>query len=131
MYIERPKRPGTLAEGNITDGREEGKGNRLHVRAVRPQVGASPSDPVRADRPGKISGLVPSLQATELEPEDTRTPAASQDQDGRVARRDDHKRVTCSHCGARVLTRISGAMWGHTMAGSECTGSKTWDHVSG
>jgi hypothetical protein len=127
MTIEHDKRGGTLTEG--TDEREEGKGNRLHMRAVRPQVGASPSDPVRADRPGEISRVVSELQAAELEHARGNASQATSQKVGVVPRRDDHKRVTCNHCGARVLTRNSGAMWGHSNAtGVECIGSKSWDY---
>lgn len=37
-------------------------------------------------------------------------------------------RVVCIHCRARVLTRNSGAMWGHRLADdSMCPGSNTWE----
>lgn len=46
-------------------------------------------------------------------------------------RRDDHLRVTCKQCGARVLTRRSGAMLDHRLAdGAMCSGSRTWDYVT-
>ena len=45
-------------------------------------------------------------------------------------RRDDHHRVTCRHCGRRVLTRNSGATWGHRADGRMCPGLKTWDDSS-
>jgi hypothetical protein len=128
MTIDKSNLEGTLT-GETTDEREEGKGNRVHLRApdVRAQVGAPPSAPVRADRPGQLPERLPEVQEPGLEPaREVGTQAANQT---RVApRRDDHLRVTCNHCGARVRTRISGAMWGHTDAGSECPGSKTWDH---
>jgi hypothetical protein len=127
MTIDKSNLEGTLT-GETTDEREEGKGNRFHVRAtdVRAQVGASPSTPVRADRPGHVPERLPEVQEPGLEPaREAGTQATDQ---SRVARRDDPKRVTCRHCGARVLTRGSGAMWGHPDASGECVGSKSWDY---
>ena len=108
-------------------GSEEGTGpcDRLHVRAVRPSVDAPQA--AGDDRPGSTEGLC-ELPVEVLEHaariDQARTQASRVER-----RRDDHKRVTCDHCGARVLTRGSGAMWGHLADGVECTGSKTWDYT--
>lgn len=90
-------------------------------------------DPARGDRGhGSTADRVPEVQVTVLEPavsERTAVEAGRQVEAGQevgLSRRDDHRRVTCNHCGARVLTRISGAMWGHTAGSVECPGSRTW-----
>lgn len=100
-----------------------GSRDRLHVRAVRPSLAA----PLAAgdDRPAAPDGLR-EVPIEVLEPTAGHGQAGTEARE--VARRDDHLRVTCNHCGARVLTRISGAMWGHNANGGECPGSKTWDH---
>lgn len=122
MSIERREQPGTLPASD-PDASKEGEGNRADVLAVRSPMGAAGS--VRTDRPVDVSEGLPQLQKLALE----RTEERAATIQGGVARRDDHKRVTCSHCGARVLTRGSGAMWGHDKKGGhECPGSKTWDH---
>ncbi len=99
--------------------------DRVHVRAVR-----APLDPSQAagHDGGTAAESVRELPIEVLEPGAGLGQAGAEASRG-VARRDDHRRVTCRHCGRRTLTRGSGAMWGHRLPdGSDCPGSKTWDH---
>ena len=103
----------------------EGHGDRLHVRAVRPSLDASQA--ARHDRPAPTQGLR-ELPVEVLEHAAGHGEAGAQAKVGGIEHRGP-ERVTCSHCGRRVLTRNSGAMWGHTRAmGEKCHGSKTWDY---
>jgi hypothetical protein len=120
MSIEDEDDRGTL---DVDHGRQAGAGprDRLHVRAVRPSVAAPQA--VGDHRLAASDGLreVPVEVLERAAGYDQAGPEASQT----GARRDDH---TCRHCGDRVLTRNSRAMWGHWLDGAECSGSRTWNH---
>ena len=121
MFIDDDDRGRTL-DTHARDARD-GRDLGIHVLAVRPSL-----DPSQADGQGEAAAPegVHELQQPAVEHAGRQGPDPQSGQ--AVARRDDHRRVTCSHCGRRVLTRRSGAMWAHEIDGSECPGSKSWDH---
>jgi hypothetical protein len=106
--------------------RQQGDDHGPGLQPVRASVG--PEGPVAEPGAGRSPAGLPEVQEPVLEHGADLPQARGQEEGpqevGQVARRrDDHLRVTCRHCGARVLTRNSGAMWKHSAAGAECPGS--------
>lgn len=122
MYIDDNDQGPTL---DVTDGGQARAGLRdgLHVREVRPSLDAPQA---AGDERSAAAVVVRELQIEVLEHAQGNGEAGTQARRG--VRRDDHLRVTCVHCGRRVLTRRSGAMWAHDLDGAPCPGSKTWDY---
>lgn len=99
----------------------------LRVSSVRPPLDSE--DAAGDDGAGPAEGLR-EVSVEVLEHAEGHGQAGTQEdrQDVAEPRRDDRRRVTCNHCGRRVLTRWSGAMWGHMAGGVECLGPKTCDY---
>lgn len=130
MSTDRHDRPTVLPVGTDHAG-IQGIAHGPGLQPVRAPMGAE-GPVVGPDTGGTPAGL-PEVQEPVLEHGADLSEARGQEEDPReasqVARpRDDHRRVTCNHCGARVVTRGSGAMWGHPADGAECPGSRTWDY---
>ena len=108
---------------------EQGKGHGSDLQPLRASVG--PEGPLGGPSTGGSPEGLSEVQVTVLEHAADLPEAGGQEEGPREAgqvarRRDDHRRVTCVHCGARVLTRNSGAMWEHHADGAICPGSRSW-----
>jgi hypothetical protein len=132
MSIDETPPRGMLLGGTAHGDQHDGS-DPLHVREVRARV--VPEGPARGDI-GDPEGL-PEVQEPVLEHAAAGTGDGHGQEEGqREASQEDltvrrgPKRVRCSHCGARVLTRLSGSMWRHNASGQECRGSLTWDYFA-